>query len=137
VGGRGVEYEVRHHFQGRTGCRARGGRMKWWIRRVAAIAALLGAPVMPAWAVQPEPGEAVNQETGQPTRLSLDQAVARGLELSEEVAAAQAQQDLAESQVVQARAGALPQVSGQLGYNRTLASLFDGITFGGPAEGEE
>jgi outer membrane protein len=36
--------------------------------------------------------------------------------------------------VIQTRAGALPQVSGQLVYNRTLASIFDNISFNLPGE---
>lgn len=63
----------------------------------------------------------------QPVRLTLEQAVARGLAEGEEVKAARARRDLAEGQVIQARSGALPQVSAQLGYTRTIRSLFDDL----------
>lgn len=73
-----------------------------------------------------------------PVRLTVDEAVRRAVATSEEVQVAQAQQALAESQVVQARAGALPQVNASLAYNRTLASLFQGLTLPtGPGEGGE
>jgi outer membrane protein len=75
-----------------------------------------------------------------PVRLSVEEAVRRAVDRSEEVQVAQAQQALAESQVVQARAGALPQVNASLVYNRTLASIFEGLTLpigGGEGEGGE
>jgi outer membrane protein len=67
--------------------------------------------------------------------LSLDAAVARALERSEEVRAARAQRALAESQIVQTRAQALPQVSANVGYSRTLASIFDRVAFQFPVDG--
>src|SRR5690606_34517016 len=72
----------------------------------------------------------------EPVRLTLEQAVARGVAEGEEVAEARARRDLAEGQVMQARAGALPQVSAQLGYNRTLASLFDDLRITPPGGGD-
>jgi outer membrane protein len=69
-------------------------------------------------------------------RLSLSQAVARAVTQSEEVLTARAQRDITESQIVQVRAGALPQVNALLTYNRTLASIFEGITLF-PPEAEE
>lgn len=62
-------------------------------------------------------------------RLSLGDAVARGVELNEDVRGARAQRQIAQGQVIEARAGALPQVTANLGYNRTLASIFDGLSF--------
>jgi outer membrane protein len=56
--------------------------------------------------------------------LSLDAAVQRALGQSEEVRLAQSQVEIAESQVREARAGALPQVSANVGYTRTFASSF-------------
>src|SRR5690606_2292161 len=44
---------------------------------------------------------------------------------SEEVRLAQAQVSLADAQVGSARAEALPQISGVVGYTKTLASAFD------------
>lgn len=67
-------------------------------------------------------------------RLSLDRAVTRVLEQSEEIAAARAQIDQAESQVTQATAGALPQLSTNLTYNRAIRTIFDDI--GGPQPAE-
>jgi outer membrane protein len=60
--------------------------------------------------------------------LTLEDAVARALATSEEVDAARARQALAEGQITQVRAGALPQLRANLGYTRTLASIFDNIT---------
>jgi outer membrane protein len=59
--------------------------------------------------------------------LTLEQAVSRALATSEEVETARSQRALAESQITQARAGAFPQVSGGVVYNRTLASIFDNL----------
>ncbi len=70
-----------------------------------------------------------------PVRLTVEQAVSRAVSTSEEVQLAQTQQALAESQVIQARAGALPQVNASLVYNRTLASLFEGLVLP-PGEGD-
>jgi outer membrane protein len=70
--------------------------------------------------------------------LSLPDAVARALVTSEEIEGARTQRSIAEAQITQARAGAFPQVSGGLVYNRTLASIFDNIRFGAePEPGEE
>ena len=70
-------------------------------------------------------------------QLGLDQAVARALGESEEVRTALAQQALAESQVVQTRAGAFPQINANVAYNRTLASIFDGLSLGAPGGGDD
>jgi outer membrane protein len=67
-------------------------------------------------------------------RLTLDAAVSRALATSEEVETARQQRAMAGAQITQARAGALPQVSGGVVYNRTLASIFDNISFGPPPE---
>jgi hypothetical protein len=71
-------------------------------------------------------------------QLTLQQAVTRALATSEEVEMARQQRSLAAAQITQARAGALPQISGALVYNRTLASIFDNIQFGPePEPGED
>lgn len=57
--------------------------------------------------------------------LSLERALARAVESSEEVQFARSQIDLAEAQIRDARAAALPQINGTAGYTRTLASAFD------------
>jgi outer membrane protein TolC len=100
------------------------------------LAAALGAA--PASA-QVRPGAAI--AAGADTlALTLNDAVSRALATSEDVESARTQRDLAEAQITQARAGAYPQVSGGLVYNRTLASIFDNIQFGPepePGEDEE
>ncbi len=68
-------------------------------------------------------------------RLSLDEAVSRVLSESEEIAAVRAQIDQAESQVTQATATALPQLSTNLTYNRAIKTIFDDIG-GEPAPGD-
>jgi outer membrane protein len=79
------------------------------------------------------PGHARAQEVV-PLRLTLGDAVDRARALGEEVEQARAQQQLAESQVVQARSGALPQVSANLFYTRTLATIFDQIRLPFPVD---
>jgi len=65
------------------------------------------------------------QVPGDTLRLGVVDAVARALEVGEEVALAREQQSRAEAQIRQARAGAFPQVSSSLTYDRTLRSVFD------------
>jgi outer membrane protein len=69
--------------------------------------------------------------------LTLAAAVDRGVSLSEEVRWARAGRLIADGQVTQARAGALPQVTSALGYNRTLASIFDDLVMAPPPDDEE
>lgn len=70
--------------------------------------------------------------------LTLQEAVTRALATSEEVQTARAQRSLADAQIMQARSGAFPQISGGVVYNRTLASIFDNIQLGPPPDpGEE
>lgn len=57
--------------------------------------------------------------------LTLGEAVARALRDSEEMAAARATLAQAEAQITQAVAGALPQVSSNLVYNRAIRTIFD------------
>lgn len=57
--------------------------------------------------------------------LSLDQAISRAVQASEEIQLARTQVDFAEAQIRAARAEALPQINGNAGYTRTLASAFD------------
>jgi outer membrane protein TolC len=56
--------------------------------------------------------------------LSLEQAEERALEESEEIRLARSSVDLARSQVTEVRAQALPQLNANVGYTRTLASVF-------------
>jgi outer membrane protein TolC len=64
--------------------------------------------------------------------LSLDAALERALESSEEVMLARSQVDLAAARVRDAWSAALPQISGSAGYTRTVKSAFD--TGGGDFE---
>ncbi|UCD24806.1 MAG: TolC family protein [Gemmatimonadota bacterium] len=74
-------------------------------------------------------------------RISIAQAVSQALQESEEIAAARAMVDQAASQITQATSAALPQLTGNLTYNRAIKTIFDGIDFGMPpgdsAEGGE
>jgi outer membrane protein TolC len=85
------------------------------------------------------PPTARAQESGSPDTLALTLAAAvdRGVSLSEEVRWARAGRLIADGQVTQVRAGALPQVTSALGYNRTLASIFDDFVMAPPADDEE
>src|SRR5690606_19007364 len=58
--------------------------------------------------------------------LTLQDALGRALEGSEEVRLARAQVELARAQVRSARSNALPQLNTQLGYTKTLRSVFQG-----------
>jgi outer membrane protein len=85
-----------------------------------ASATRVGVPVAAPFAT-PAPVDTI--------RLTLNEAVARALATSEEVETARTRRDLAETQITQARAGAYPQITAGLVYNRTLASIFDDIQF--------
>lgn len=84
-------------------------RRGWWVVAAAIAAAM--------------PGSLAGQEPT--TALSLEEAVERATSQSEEVRLARAQVALARAQVTTARAQALPQLSANLGYTKTLASQFD------------
>jgi len=58
-------------------------------------------------------------------QLSLEEAVVRALRDSEEIAAARAAIAQADAQVVQATAGALPQLNSSITYNRAIKTIFD------------
>lgn len=60
--------------------------------------------------------------------LTLEQAVARALRESDEMARARATLSVAESQVVQATSAALPQLSSNMVYNRAIKSIFDDMS---------
>lgn len=97
------------------------------------IAAALTACILSGLASHPLQA----QLTSDTTRLSLSRAVAVALEEGEEVRVARARRQATEGQVVQARSGAYPQLTGGFGYTRTLASLFSGLDFGGADEDGE
>lgn len=89
------------------------------------LAAALAATAPAALAAQ-VPGAGPVAARGDSVGLSLDEAVRRALGQSEEIRLARSQVELAETQVREARAGALPQVNAQVGYTRTFASSFSG-----------
>lgn len=101
-------------------------------RRV--ILLLIGALAM-GWlgGLQPARGDpwpvpAIQQNpaaTADTLKISLEEAVDRALQESEEIATARAAVAQAEAQVTQATAGAFPQVSSSLTYNRAIKSIFD------------
>jgi outer membrane protein len=65
------------------------------------------------------------QSLGDTLLLTLEEAVARGLRDSEEMAGARATLAQADAQVTEATAGALPQVSSNVAYNRAIKTIFD------------
>jgi outer membrane protein TolC len=87
--------------------------MKRWIISAAMIAAFAGS------------ADAQSAARPDSLPLSLEQALARALESSDEVKLAQSQVDVARAQVKDVRAGALPQINANLGYTRTLRSQFE------------
>ena len=62
---------------------------------------------------------AATSSTAQPLRLSLDEAIRRGLDTSHRLAAVVAAGELARAVVDERHAGALPQIAAQAGYART------------------
>lgn len=86
------------------------------MKRMLAVAALVAASASGASAQAPATDTLA---------LSLDQALARATERSEEVRLARTQVDVARAQVREAWAGALPQINANLGYTRTFESQFE------------
>lgn len=66
------------------------------------------------------------QTRGDTLTLSLQEALARAFETSEEIRLARNQVDFADAEVRSVRAGALPQINANLGYTRTFESQFSG-----------
>lgn len=89
------------------------------LRSLAAAALLLAALTAPAAAKSPAPAAPTDT-----LRLSLDEAVARALATSAEARAADAGLKVANGQVKEATAEALPQVTGAVTYNRKFDSVF-------------
>jgi outer membrane protein len=90
-------------------------------RLVRTLAAVLAAAPAALGAQEPAAGT-----RGDTVALSMQAAVSRALGQSEEVRLARSQVEIAETQVRETRAGALPQLSANLGYTRTFASAFSG-----------
>ena len=70
-------------------------------------------------------GGASAQENTDTIGLTLQEALARAFSQSEEIRLARNQVELADAEVKTVRAGALPQISGNLGYTRTFESQFN------------
>jgi outer membrane protein TolC len=91
-------------------------------RRTCVVPGLLAVLVgVPGWTA------AAGQQGAVPDtlRLTIDAAVQRALERSEEIQSARAQLDQAEARVTQARATGLPQVGTALNYSRAIRTVFD------------
>jgi outer membrane protein len=87
-----------------------------------------------AWCVLLLHGGAVSAQQGASVRtdsvdLSLSAALAQAMERSEEVRVAEEQVRLSSAQVRTARSSLLPQVNTQVGYTKTLRSVFQGAGF--------
>jgi outer membrane protein len=80
---------------------------------------LVGALVAPGWT------SVAAQAPADTLRLTIDAAVRRALDQSEEIQSARAQLDQADAQVTQARAGGLPRVGTAFNYSRALRTIFD------------
>jgi len=82
--------------------------------------------LLPVVLVVPARASAVGQQAPPDTlRLTIDAAVQRALERSEEIQSARAQLDQAEARVTQARATGLPQIGTALNYSRAIRTVFD------------
>jgi outer membrane protein TolC len=94
------------------------------VNRVSAL--LLLALALPASAGAQERGAAAVVAAGDTMRapVSLEEALERALEESEEVRLARAQLNVAEARTQNAWSAALPQVNTQLAYTKTLRSVF-------------
>jgi outer membrane protein len=93
--------------------------------RVVGVGAGL-ALLLPLWVSAQTPADTL--------RLSLDEAVERALETGEEVQLVRESIIQAEEEITQVRSGALPQVSGNLTYNRQLRSIFDDLGGAAPPD---
>lgn len=84
-----------------------------------ALGAMIGGVLMDA------PSAAAQGAAADTVLLTLNEAVSRAVNESEEVRLARARVRLADAQVRTVRSQALPQVNLSLGYTKTLASAFD------------
>ncbi len=93
--------------------------------RAVFLAAVLAAPPLapaPAWPAARDGAAA--PAASDTLRLTLEQALARALGSGNEMRVAQAGIGVAEGQVKEAMAQALPQITGTVSYNRKLDSIF-------------
>ena len=89
------------------------------------IAVLMTLALLPAAATAQQPAP-------EPVRLTLEGAIARALRSGNEVRIAEAGVRQAEGQVTQAWASALPEIRANVTYQRTFASVFQGLGSGIP-----
>jgi len=87
---------------------------------------LMGVAWAPAASAQSSAPSRPAASAAAPLALSLEEAVARAVEQSQEVRLARAQLERAQAQVKSARSAALPQVNASLSYTRTFESPFSG-----------
>jgi outer membrane protein TolC len=97
------------------------GLMSGRVMRVSAVVlgAMIGAVLVDG------PSAAAQEPAADTVLLTLNEAVSRAVNDSEEVRLARARVRLADAQVRTVRSQALPQVNLALGYTKTLASAFD------------
>lgn len=93
------------------------------MRRTAILLVVMAALAGRADALRAAPG----RDAPDTLFLSLEQAVNRALQESEEIAKARATLAAAESQVTQATSAALPQISSTVVYNRAVKTIFDNM----------
>jgi outer membrane protein len=77
------------------------------------------------------PGAVEGQSSATPFRLSLAEAESRAVSEGQETSVIRERIRQAESEITRIRAGAFPDVSANVAYQRSIRSLFDGISFGG------
>jgi outer membrane protein TolC len=105
----------------RSGARGR-------VSAAVALALALGGAATPATAATPAAAmPAAAPGAADTLRLSLDQAVALAMSQGEEMRLANASVSVANGQVREAMAAALPQISGSLTYDRRFASVFQSV----------
>lgn len=83
---------------------------------------MMSAALLAAWAGTASAQTAATKDT---LALSLQHALDRAVDASDEVKLARSQVDVARAQVKEVRAGALPQINANLGYTRTFRSQFE------------
>lgn len=99
------------------------------LRSALALPLLLVQPVFGA-PLRAQDARVSTAQASDTVVLSLEEALARALDQSQEIRLARAEVDLANSQITSARSAALPQLNANLSYTRTFDSPFrtEGIT---------
>src|SRR4051812_42852011 len=107
--------------------------MRTIVRFISALT-LLAVSALPLRAQGARGDSAASPPPSRAVKLTLEAAVKRALGEGEEMRSVQAQYRDTQGQVREALAGALPQVNGSVTYTRQFASIFQGLTGGGPAD---